>query len=180
LEAHAGKALRPHRKEIAFVLADPAGADYPLPSRAFDLIASNAVVEHVADVPRFAAEIGRLLDAGGYFYAVIHNYYSLSGGHHLEWAFPDERPSRRVPPWDHLRANRFPSWMSLNRGTPEQYREALSRRLQILRFEGVGRRHDPGEPEGERFLTSEVAAELTAYPRGMLLTPLWCVVGRKA
>jgi len=109
LERAAGKPLRSFQSRITFVVADPEDAHYPLSSDSFDLIVSNAVVEHVADVPRFAGEIWRLLTAGGYFYAIIHNFYSLSGGHNLEWAFPDEHPSRKVPPWDHLRENRFPA-----------------------------------------------------------------------
>ena len=169
LEAAAGKRLHSFRSGITFVVTDPESANYPLPSDSFDLIASNAVVEHVADVPRFAEEIRRLLARGGYFYAIIHNFYSLSGGHNLEWAYPDEQPSSRVPPWDHLRENRFPSWAYLNRLRPEEYRDAFGQQLEVVLFEGRDINHDPGGLEGERFLTPEIAAELAAYPRELLL-----------
>jgi len=180
LEASAARPLRSHRSRIHFVVSDPISVSYPLPSNSFDLIASNAVLEHVLDVPGFAADVARLLDSGGFFYAIIHNFHSLSGGHNLEWAFPDESPSIHVPPWDHLRENRFPAWTYLNHYKPEQFKDAFSKHLSVLHFEGVGINHDPGEPEGERFLTPDVAAELTSYPRDLLLTRSWCMICRKA
>lgn len=178
-ERTAGKPLQNYCSRINFVVADPEAETYPLPSNSFDLIASNAVIEHVDNVSRFAAEICRLLRMGGYFYGIIHNFYSLSGGHNLEWAFPDEQPSQKVLPWDHLRDNRFPSWAPLNRLLPEEYQKAFSEHLEILLFEGRDINHDPGGLEGERFLTSEVAAELTAYPRELLLNRSWCIICRK-
>ncbi len=179
LEGAAGKQLRAHRSEIAFSTADPAGGEYPLPSGSFDLIASNAVLEHVPDVPKFAREVKRLLVPGGYFYAIIHNFYSLSGGHSPEWAYPDTDPSDRVPAWDHLRDQSFPVSTYLNELRPDEYRQALASELDVLVFEGRDRVHDPGGPEGERFLDTDVAAELSRFPRKLLLTRLWCAVCRR-
>lgn len=179
LETNAAKPLRLYQLGINFIVSDPTSSSYPLPSSSFDLIASNAVLEHVADVTKFAAEVARLLDSGGYFYAIIHNFYSLSGGHNLEWAYADEFPSNNVPPWDHLRENRFPAWTYLNRYKPEQFIDAFTKHLPILRFEGVGINHDAGEPEGERFLTAEIASELKQYPKDLLLTRAWCMICRK-
>ncbi|MBI5649261.1 MAG: class I SAM-dependent methyltransferase [Chloroflexi bacterium] len=176
LETSAGNSLQLHKSKIKFVVSDPAQSEYPLPAESFGLIVSNAVLEHVQDVPQFAANIARLLDAGGYFYAIIHNFYSLSGGHNLEWAFPDESPSPNVPPWDHLRENRFPAWTYLNRLKPAEYKDAFSKYLRILRFDGVGIQHDPGALEGERWLTPEISAELEAYPRDLLLTRSWRMI----
>lgn len=179
LETATGKPLRLFQSRITFVVADPESSHYPLPSESFDLITSNAVVEHIADVPCFAGEIQRLLVEGGYFYAIIHNFYSVSGGHNLEWAYPDEHPSSRVPPWDHLRENRFPSWTYLNRLKPEEYRTAFAAHLEVLLFEGRDIHHDPGRLEGERFLTPEIADELSSYSRELLLTRAWCIICRK-
>ncbi len=153
LENSAEKPLKSYQSRINFIVSAPENANYPLPSTSFDLIASIAVLEHVMDVKKFAAEVARLLDHGGYFYAIIHNYFSLSGGHNVEWQFEDEFPSRTVPAWDHLRENRYPAWTYLNQYKPEQYKDAFSNFLSIQHFEGVGINHDPGELEGERFLT---------------------------
>lgn len=180
LESVAGKPLRDCCFRINFIVADPHAESYPLPSNSFDLIASNAVIEHVDNVFRFAAEICRLLRrGGGIFYGTIHNFYSLSGGHNLEWAFPDEQPSQKVSPWDHLRDNRFPIWAPLNKLLPEEYQNAFSEHLDILLFEGRDINHDPGGLEGKSFLTPEIAAELTAYPQELLLNRSWCIVAQK-
>jgi len=175
-----GASLRSYQSQIEFVVADPTSARYPLESNAFDLIVSNAVLEHVADVPGFAKEVSRLLDSDGYFWARIHNFYSLSGGHSMEWAFPDENPSRKVPPWDHLRENRFPTWTYLNRWRPEEYEREFAKHLRVLLFEGVGINHDVGELEGERFLTDEIARELKEYSRELLLSRAWLMICRKS
>jgi len=179
LEGTAKHPLRSCASKISFVVADPQAASYPLPDEQFDLIASNAVVEHVEDVFLLAAEVHRLLCEGGYFHALIHNFYSISGGHALEWAYPDERPSAKIPPWDHLRENQFPAWAYLNRLKPDEYKAAFAKHLRVLLFEGRDVHHDPGGREGERYLTPDVEDELSTYPRELLLTRGWCVICRK-
>ena len=171
--------LKAFRSGIRFVAADPSVSDYPLHSESFDLVATNAVVEHVADVSSFAKETKRLLAKGGYFFAIIHNFLSISGGHNLEWAFPDEYPSCKVPPWDHLRQDSFPAWSHLNRLKPDEYYAAFSKYLEVVLFEGRDINHDPGGLEGERFLTEDLAVELAAYPRELLLTRAYCIICRK-
>jgi SAM-dependent methyltransferase len=179
LEKISEKALMKYCGDIDFVIADPQGESYPLPSRSFDLIATNAVIEHVKDLPHVASEIHRLLKQGGYFHGIIHNFYSLSGGHNLQWAFPDEHPSREVPPWDHLRDGRFSTWLYLNRLLPETYKDAFSQYLDILLFEGRDINHDPGRLEGEQYLTPELSNELKQYPRELLLTRAWLIICKK-
>jgi len=178
LENTAKRSLRSHMPRISFVVADPQAASYPLPDEQFDLIASNAVVEHVKDVSLLATEVRRLLRKGGYFYALIHNFYSISGGHALEWAYPNVHPSTKIPPWDHLGANRFPAWTYLNRLKPNEYKATFAKHLRVLSFEGRNVHHDPGK-EGERYLTPDIEAALSTYPRELLLTRGWCVICRK-
>ncbi|TKJ33552.1 MAG: hypothetical protein CEE38_20555 [Planctomycetes bacterium B3_Pla] len=181
LEEVYGSPLHRYQSKIKFVIADPEDAHYPVPSGSFDLIVSNAVLEHVADVPTFVNEIKRLLAGGGYFCGRIHNFYSLSGGHNMEWAYPNDKPSKRVPPWDHLRKNRFPAWVYLNRLKPEDYQEAFSRELNIILFEATNINHDLGVAgtEGEAFYTPELAHELSQYPHELLLTRSWCILCNK-
>jgi SAM-dependent methyltransferase len=178
LESFSNEYLLSYKSEIDFVVADPTKGNYPLPSNSFDLIASNAVVEHIPHVPKFAQEIKRLLALNGCFYAIIHNYYSLSGGHNLEWEYPDESPSTKVPPWDHLRDNRFPAFTYLNRYKPAEYREIFETHLRVLLFEGRDVNHDPGRLEGESLLTDDLLAEL-GYSKELLLTRAWCIVCKK-
>jgi SAM-dependent methyltransferase len=88
LEESAGIDLTPFVSKINFVLADPQAANYPISANKYDLIVSNAVLEHVYDVEKYFREVSRVLKKGGLSYGLIHNYYSISGGHNLEWAFP--------------------------------------------------------------------------------------------
>lgn len=179
LESSAGTPLRKYIPLIDFVTGDSRARRYPLPSHTFDLIAANAVLEHVNDVSNVAAEVHRLLRHQGYFYGMIHNFYCLSGGHNPGWIYPDEQMPDGVEPWDHLRKRRFGSWPGLNRLKPEEYRGAFSQDLDILLFEGRDVNHDPGGLEGETYLTDELSRELGAYPRDLLLTRCWCIICQK-
>jgi len=179
LEAAANRPLKSYRSSIKFIVANPMDAKYPLPSNSFDLIASNAVLEHVMDLSKYVGEVNRLLESGGYFYGYIHSYYSLSGGHNLQWAYPEDHPSTEVPPWDHLRENRFPTFTYLNRYKPDEYTKPFKESMQILLFEGRDIKHDPGGTEGEQFLTKDLECELSNYPRELLLTRSWCLICRK-
>ena len=179
IERVSGMPLRAQRSRVRFVAARADAAEYPLPPESFDVIVSNAVVEHVADVPRYAAEVRRMLVPGGYFCALIHNTFSLSGGHHRDWSFPAVPRTRRVPPWDHIRANRYPVPILLNKLMPDQYKDIFAKELTVLAFDALGPTFEPNEPEGAEFLTPDVAADLTAYPRDLLLTRWWRIVGRK-
>jgi SAM-dependent methyltransferase len=180
MEASAGMDLSPFIPKINFILADPTAADYPLPSDKYDLIASNAVLEHVDNVKKYFVEVSRLLKKGGLSYGHIHSYYSISGGHNLECAFPDTSPSSRVAPWDHLRSNQYPTHIYLNKLKPEDYKAAAAASLEVLLFEGRDINHNSGGLEGEKFLTPEVQIELPQYPRELLLTRSYCIICRKS
>jgi len=138
----------------------------------FDLVHSNAVFEHLADVPRVLAETARILRPKGLATIVVHLFPSLSGGHDPEWAFPDEAPSRRVPPWGHLRKPGAPGGVFLNRWRATQFLEAFEARFRILEVER--------RTEGDRLLTPDLERELSAYTREDLLTrTLRVVLGRR-
>ncbi|MFH1501664.1 MAG: class I SAM-dependent methyltransferase [Candidatus Eisenbacteria bacterium] len=179
LERASGKRLRHLADELEFVAADGEESRYALPSDSFDLITAIAVLEHVPDIPALAEEISRLLVPGGVFYAIIHNYYSLSGGHNPEWAYPADTPSRRVPPWDHLRQRQYPASVYLNKQRPDEYLSAFKEHLDVLVFEGRGADHDVGGLEGEHLLNDELRTELDGHPRELLLTRGWCLICRR-
>ena len=176
----AGSSLKPFVKKIQFIISDPHGTSYPLPNNTYDLVASNAVLEHVGDVKQYFMEVKRLLKQNGLFYGRIHNYYSISGGHFLEWSAPDVNPSLKVPPWDHLRKNLFPTHIYLNKLQPADYKQgAEDAGLEVLLFDGRDVNHDPNGKEGEKFLTTEVQEELSQYPKDLLLTRAYCIICRK-
>ena len=179
LEESSGRKLSHVEAEIDFVLADPAAANYPLPSDTYDLVASNAVLEHVDDVRKYFAEVHRMLKPGGLSFGLIHNYYSISGGHNLECAYPDTNPSPRVAPWDHLRENQYPTHVYLNQFKPEDYRSAAAASLEILLFEGRDINHNAGGLEGEAISNSRCESQLWRYPEDLLLTRSYCIICRK-
>lgn len=164
---------------VRFVCSDPWSAEYPLPNATYDVIVSNAVLEHVRDVRAYAREVRRLLKPNGLFHGIIHNYYSLSGGHNMRWAYPDTDPPDDVPPWDHLRDNAFPAHVYLNRLRPEDYRNAFAGELEVLDFSTVNAEHDTGGEEGRRFLTRELQRELAQYPLELLCARAWRIICRR-
>ncbi|HXW07234.1 MAG TPA: class I SAM-dependent methyltransferase [Vicinamibacterales bacterium] len=64
---------------LAFVLAD--GLRLPFRDGAFDLVLSHAVIEHVADAPRYLRECARVLAPGGRLYLSTSPYLSFAGAH---------------------------------------------------------------------------------------------------
>jgi SAM-dependent methyltransferase len=138
-------------------------AAVPFPDNAFDVIVSTNAFEHIENLEGALSEVARLLKPGGLAHIDIHLYTSLSGGHHLEWTWPDREQERAIPPWDHLRANRHAVDYYLNKQRWSDYRACFERRLKIVDWM-AGRR------EGERFLTPDVRAELADYSDDELLT----------
>ena len=64
---------------LHFALAD--GMALPFPGRAFDLVLSHAVIEHVADAPLYLRECARVLAPGGHVYLSTAPYLSFAGAH---------------------------------------------------------------------------------------------------
>ena len=66
-------------RHLHFALAD--GMALPFPERAFDLVLSHAVIEHVADAPKYLRECARVLAHGGHVYLSTAPYLSFAGAH---------------------------------------------------------------------------------------------------
>ncbi len=149
--------------------------ELPFPAHTFDVVISNAVFEHVADVPAALREVARLLKPGGVFHIAIHLFPSLSGGHHMRWAFPDSDPPAEIPPWDHLRENRFPTHVYLNKLVDQDYRRTFEAEESLEIVEWVRTR-----TEGEQLLAAEIETELRdRYSREDLLTREVIAIGRR-
>jgi SAM-dependent methyltransferase len=150
------------------------GESIPLPDNSVDAVISNNVFEHIADVAAVTKEIRRVLRPGGIVYLNIHPFTAFSGGHHLatisHGGLRDGAPT--IPPWDHLRQNRFPSGVYLNRMRLAQYRAVFDQYLDTVDWTLRG-------PEAERFLTPEIENELAQYTREELLTGKIDYTGRK-
>ena len=69
---------RGHRN-LTFALAD--GMYLPFRDRAFDMVLSHAVIEHVADAPLYLRECARVLAPSGHVYLSTAPYLSFAGAH---------------------------------------------------------------------------------------------------
>lgn len=148
------------------------GGALPVADASLDWIVSHEVLEHVRDLSPLAAEMRRTLKPNGFAYLYVHHFTSLSGGHHIAWKHPDSAPSRKVPPWDHLRARRYPlvpSW--LNELRARDYRRIFEEHLEIIEWRWLPK-------EGERLLTADVRSELAAYEPDELLHKGFIVIAR--
>jgi len=148
------------------------GMHFPLPDASVDLAVSHEVFEHVADVPALLQDLRRVLKPRGRIYIYVHHFTSLSGGHHIAWKHPDIRPSRKVAPWDHLRARKhieIPSW--LNGLREHEYRAMFEQYFEIDEWRGL-------PEEGRALLTPQIRQELQHYGERELLIKGFLVRGR--
>ena len=149
----------------------------PFDDGSFDVVLSNAVLEHVQDCDQVASELARITRPGGITHHLWHNYYSFSGGNMPESVC-------RQHPWGHLR-DKY-SKRGLNKLRPEQVRAFFGQHLRVLDVHGVDARHnkqgiDPEfEYEHPELLSAELAHELRDYPRDLLFTRAYLIIGRKA
>lgn len=168
LEREFGSPLRFDRVR----LARTDGTSLPVDDGSFDGVVSHEVLEHVRDLPGVFAQLRRALKPDGLAYLYVHHFTSLSGGHHIAWKHPDTAPSRKVAPWDHLRARRhvhIPSW--LNGVRADEYRRLLDREFEILEWRWLPR-------EGEALLTPSIRAELRDYSEQELLHKGFIAIAR--
>jgi SAM-dependent methyltransferase len=100
---------------LRFLQAD--GTALPFAPRSFDAVLSHAVIEHVADAPRYLRECGRVLKRGGWMYLSTAPYLSFAGAH---------LPRLKVPVPLHLIVGRrlaFATFVRLARHAPWTLRE---------------------------------------------------------
>jgi SAM-dependent methyltransferase len=146
--------------------------DLHFPDGSFDFVCSFSVFEHINDIDQATREMARVLKPGGIAYVVVHLFPSLSGGHHFEWFNADKRLNRKVPPWDHLRQNRYPSQSYLNKLRERDYIETFTKYLSILDLDS--------KYGGEALLTDEIERELADYTREDLLkNSIWVVMTKQ-
>lgn len=149
------------------------GTTLALPDNEFDVVVSHEVFEHLPDVPAAVRELHRVMKPAGITYIYVHNYTSISGGHHIAWKYPESEPSEEVPPWDHLRQNLYPdipSW--INRLRMQEYRAAFETCFDVQAWISYA-------VEGKELLTPAIREELSEYADEELLTKGFVIIARK-
>tara|TARA_B100000315_G_scaffold250688_1_gene283938 strand:- start:183 stop:1094 length:912 start_codon:yes stop_codon:yes gene_type:complete len=155
------------------------GTDIPIESKYFDVVISNAVLEHAMDLNTFFKEIHRVTKDSGLSYHLYHNYYSFSGGHLPEiYCYKN--------PWGHLRGIYKTSDAQLNRVTIEQVSRIFNKYFNRCTVYHVDKRHNKKDVdsnfsyEKEDLLTKEIKTELNSYSKDILLTRAFLISGLKS
>jgi len=102
-------------RNVHFLQAD--GTALPFRPASFDVVLSHAVIEHVADAPRYLRECARVVRNGGWMYLSTAPYLSFAGAH---------LPRLKVPVPLHLIAGRtvaFNTFRFLARNAPWSLKE---------------------------------------------------------
>jgi len=128
------------------------------PADHFDFIYSSLVFEHIDNVPAAVREVNRVLKPQGRAWINVHLFPSLSGGHQPEWTNRDYFSGAHIPPWDHLRENKFPASTYLNKLRWADYRQILRQSLEVL--------EEQPQPEPTSVLTPELERILLAKGYG--------------
>ena len=164
--------VRPERRSEQ-TLACASANQLAFHADSFDLVTSVAAFEHFLNVPQVVAELARVVRPGGLVWAAIHPFTALSGGHNVTL---NEIPLRSMPPgadaWDHLRQRKLPFRAPLNEWRIAQYLDTFGRHFEIVK-------HYCASREGEHLLTTEIAAELSAYSRDELTCLGYIILAHK-
>lgn len=99
------------RTNLAFAQAD--GQALPFVDASFDAVLSHAVIEHVADAPRYLRECRRVLKPGGWLYLSTAPYLSFAGAHLPRLKVPIPLHlivGRRAAFWTFVRLARHAPW----------------------------------------------------------------------
>ena len=121
-------------QNLRFLQAD--GQALPFGRASFDWVFSHAVIEHVADAPRYLSECARVLRRGGSMYLSTAPYLSFAGAH---------LPRLKVPLPLHLLVGRrlsFATFRFLARHAEWTLREKADQNSFIKIARANGRKHD--------------------------------------
>lgn len=122
------------RGNLRFLQAD--GTALPFADASFDWVLSHAVIEHVADAPRYLREAARTLKPGGRMYLSTAPYLSFAGAH---------LPRLRIPVPLHLLLGRraaFSTFRALARHAPWTLKEQVHQNSFIKLARAGVRKHD--------------------------------------
>lgn len=160
------------------------GNQLPFADESFDIVCSNAVLEHVRNIDALSAELFRITKRLGLAYHLWHNFLSLSGGH-----VEDELAA--MHPWGHLLGNEeiesrvAAAGTYLNKIGPEEIARSLSNHFTQVQLHRLDQSHNKMgvdaefSLEGEEYLTKALEGQLSRYPREHLLVRAYLFIGRK-
>ena len=160
------------------------GIRLPFSDETFDIVCSNAVLEHVSDLEAVSEEIRRVTRPSGISFHLWHNYYALSGAHVPEEVF-------LASPWGHLLGDpEVDRWLRftgtyMNKKPPNDISAVLSRDFKELRLNQLDRNHNRKgldtdfQHEGANLLTENLEKELSRYPKETLLTRAYSFIGMR-
>jgi SAM-dependent methyltransferase len=151
------------------------GRRLPFSDGSFDVIVSNAVLEHVDDLHSVAGELARVLAPEGVIDMLWHNFYCPSGSH-----LP--QPVMAERPWGHVTGEIATS--GLNRARPEDVEAAFAEWLDVVGVMGADHDHnikgDRGyRPEGLDLLDESWRRRLDGLPEELLTTRAFVIQCRK-
>lgn len=162
-----------NKKKIDFIQAS--AEKIPFPDKAFDIVFSFCAFEHIPDIDKAISECARVLKKDGLIYITYHLFTSISGGHDIQWFYPDDRTSGRSRPWNHLYGDNAQSHYmdyGLNGNRLADYRRIFGNRVDVIEeiFDKL---------EGDNLLTEQVKNDLKEYSEEELTTSFVTVIARK-
>jgi hypothetical protein len=154
-------------------------AEIALPDASLDLVISEEVFQSVemSSLERIVPAMAQWLRPGGLALVRPNVFTGITGGVLQEWSrwsIANPPRNRRSEPWEHLRGNRVKPNTHVNGLTRADYRELFGKHFELIE-ERVK------QPDlGREYFTSEVAAELAAWPEEELFSNCTLFVLRKA
>ena len=174
LQRHIGQEL-PH-ESLRLISYD--GFELPYEDNHFDVVMSNAVLEHIMKLDVVIKEMARVTARNGINYHLYHNYYSFSGNH-KPYAL-----NRRYP-WGHLRGLIETNPKHLNRVKIYELEEIFWSYFSEVEVFPVDKDHckrgvdDQFEWEEESLLQRYRKELEQKYPAEMLLGRGFLITGKK-
>ena len=163
-------------KELQLITFD--GLNIPFPDNTFDVVMSNAVLEHVMGIPAAIKEMARVTNEAGINYHLYHNYYSFSGNH-KPYALNKKHP------WGHLRGLIETNPKHLNKVKIYDIEKIFFSNFSDVEVFPVDRNHCKRgidaqfEWEQEVFFQRYRGELENKYPSEMLLSRGFLIVGKK-
>jgi len=155
------------------------GREIPFEDNKFDIVMSNAVLEHVSGLKEFFIETCRVIRPGGLSYHLYHNYYSFSGGHNPECLCKKQ-------PWGHVRnTNELNPGCFLNKARIGDVKKCFEVVFEVKNIFQVSEDHSKKgvdttfSYEAEDLLTDSIRKELTDFQDEELLVRSYLLVGNK-